>query len=88
MYRPFIIGITGGSASGKTLFLDKLLNTFHPNQVCLISQDNYYKARTSSQWMIRDSIILIHPIQLILNNMLMTYGEFRGENCFQTGIYF
>ncbi|WP_209331335.1 uridine kinase [Lunatimonas salinarum] len=45
MKKPFIVGITGGSASGKTLFLDKLLNAFEPNQVCLISQDNYYKPR-------------------------------------------
>ncbi|ERM83777.1 uridine kinase [Rhodonellum psychrophilum GCM71 = DSM 17998] len=45
MNKPFIVGITGGSASGKTLFLDKLLNSFEPNQVCLISQDNYYRAR-------------------------------------------
>ncbi|MFC4870399.1 uridine kinase [Negadavirga shengliensis] len=43
MNRPFIVGITGGSASGKTLFLDKLLDAFEPDQVCLISQDNYYK---------------------------------------------
>lgn len=45
MKKPFIVGITGGSASGKTLFLDKLLHSFEPGQVCLISQDNYYKAR-------------------------------------------
>jgi uridine kinase len=45
MNKPFIVGITGGSASGKTLFLDKLIQTFEPGQVCLISQDNYYKAR-------------------------------------------
>ncbi|MEX2512573.1 MAG: uridine kinase [Cyclobacteriaceae bacterium] len=45
MPNPFIIGITGGSASGKTLFLDKLLKGFDPGQVCLISQDNYYKPR-------------------------------------------
>lgn len=45
MKKPFIVGITGGSASGKTLFLDKLLNAFEPHQVCLISQDNYYKPR-------------------------------------------
>jgi uridine kinase len=42
---PFIIGITGGSGSGKTLFLNKLLNQFAANQVCLISQDNYYRKR-------------------------------------------
>ena len=45
MKKPFIVGITGGSASGKTLFLERLLNTFEPGEVCLISQDNYYKPR-------------------------------------------
>ncbi|MFN3802363.1 uridine kinase [Belliella pelovolcani] len=45
MSKPFIVGITGGSASGKTLFLDKLLHSFESHQVCLISQDNYYKPR-------------------------------------------
>ncbi|MBD3626848.1 uridine kinase [Cyclobacterium sp.] len=45
MNKPYIIGITGGSASGKTHFLDKLLHAFEPEQVCLISQDNYYKPR-------------------------------------------
>ncbi|MGR3811598.1 uridine kinase [Jiulongibacter sp. NS-SX5] len=42
--KPFVIGITGGSASGKTLFLKSLLKHFTKEQVCLISQDNYYKS--------------------------------------------
>ncbi|WP_373400512.1 uridine kinase [Algoriphagus halophilus] len=45
MKKPLIVGITGGSASGKTLFLEKLLSSFEPDEVCLISQDNYYKPR-------------------------------------------
>lgn len=45
MNKPYIVGINGGSASGKTHFLDKLLETFDPRQICLISQDNYYKPR-------------------------------------------
>lgn len=45
MKKPFIVGITGGSASGKTLFLERLLSSFEPSEVCLISQDNYYKPR-------------------------------------------
>lgn len=40
--KPYIVGITGGSASGKTSFLKGLLNAFAPDQICLISQDNYY----------------------------------------------
>jgi uridine kinase len=43
--KPFIIGITGGSASGKTLFLSRLLRSFNSEEVCLISQDNYYLPR-------------------------------------------
>ncbi len=42
MQKPFIVGITGGSASGKTTFLNKLLASFRPEEICLISQDNYY----------------------------------------------
>ncbi|MFD3000225.1 uridine kinase [Pontibacter toksunensis] len=45
MQKPFIVGITGGSASGKTTFLNKLLTSFSPENVCLVSQDNYYKSR-------------------------------------------
>jgi uridine kinase len=43
MKQPYIIGITGGSASGKTFFLKSLLSHFSKDQICLISQDNYYK---------------------------------------------
>ena len=45
MQKPFIVGITGGSASGKTTFLRKLVDSFRPEDICLISQDNYYHPR-------------------------------------------
>jgi uridine kinase len=45
MNRPYIVGITGGSASGKTMFLRSLLSAFSPNEISLVSQDNYYKPR-------------------------------------------
>ncbi|WP_020604454.1 uridine kinase [Spirosoma spitsbergense] len=43
--KPFIVGITGGSASGKTSFLKGVLSAFSEDQICLISQDNYYLSR-------------------------------------------
>lgn len=45
MNKPFTIGITGGSGSGKTFFLQGLSSLFDPEDICLISQDNYYKPR-------------------------------------------
>ncbi len=43
MKKPFVVGITGGSGSGKTHFLTMLMDKFQKDEICLISQDNYYK---------------------------------------------
>ncbi len=45
MQKPYTIGITGGSGSGKTYFIKNLAQHFSSNELCLISQDHYYKAR-------------------------------------------
>lgn len=41
--KPYTIGIAGGSGSGKTHFLKLLSSHFSESEVCLISQDHYYK---------------------------------------------
>jgi uridine kinase len=41
--KPYLVGITGGSASGKTRFLKALSDYFSHADVCMVSQDNYYK---------------------------------------------
>ncbi len=40
--NPVIIGIAGGSGSGKTFFLHSFLHHFKTDEVTLISQDDYY----------------------------------------------
>ena len=45
MPQPYTIGITGGSGSGKTFFINELASHFRPDEICLISQDHYYKPR-------------------------------------------
>ncbi|HVW96754.1 MAG TPA: hypothetical protein VHA56_12365 [Mucilaginibacter sp.] len=42
MNKPYILGIAGGSGSGKTFFLNCFLKHFAPEEVCLVSQDDYY----------------------------------------------
>ncbi|HMV10088.1 MAG TPA: P-loop NTPase fold protein [Cyclobacteriaceae bacterium] len=49
MTKPFTIGITGGSGSGKTFFLKNLESRFTDSELCLISQDNYYHPREMQQ---------------------------------------
>ncbi len=45
MAIPFTIGISGGSGSGKTTFVQRLREQFTAAELCVLSQDNYYWPR-------------------------------------------
>jgi uridine kinase len=45
MEKSLIIGIAGGSGSGKTTFIKHLRETFNESELCVISQDDYYHPR-------------------------------------------
>ena len=45
MKRPYVIGITGGSGSGKSYFLQELAGNFSQDELCMVAQDHYYKSR-------------------------------------------
>lgn len=49
MQKPFIIGITGGSGSGKTSFIKELRQAFSESELCIISQDDYYFSREQQE---------------------------------------
>ena len=43
MNKPFVIGIVGGSGSGKTTFVKMLRHQFSEDELCILSLDDYYK---------------------------------------------
>ena len=43
MERPLLIGIAGGSASGKTLVASTLIENLGSDEVVMIEQDSYYR---------------------------------------------
>lgn len=45
MKKPYIIGVCGGSSSGKTHFISELRKNFSTQELCVISQDEYYKEK-------------------------------------------
>ncbi|THH41032.1 uridine kinase family protein [Neolewinella litorea] len=49
MAQPFLIGITGGSGSGKTTFIRQLREGLPDDKVCLLSMDDYYVPREDQE---------------------------------------
>jgi uridine kinase len=56
-----IIGIAGGTGSGKTTVVNQIINQFHHTDVCVISQDSYYRDTTNLSYEDRTKINFDHP---------------------------
>ena len=52
----FIIGITGGTGSGKTTIVNEVINLFDTSEICLLSSDSYYKNNASLDFNQRDKL--------------------------------
>jgi len=47
--QTFVIGVCGGSASGKTTVCRKIIETLDNKKVVVLSQDSFYKSLTEEQ---------------------------------------
>nr|KYP41012.1 Uridine-cytidine kinase-like 1 [Cajanus cajan] len=41
--QPFVIGVSGGTASGKTTVCDMIIQQLHDHRVVLVNQDSFYR---------------------------------------------
>ncbi len=56
-----IIGIAGGTGSGKTTVVNQIIHQLPKNEVCVISQDSYYNATDNLTYKERTKINFDHP---------------------------
>ncbi|MBE6138099.1 MAG: hypothetical protein E7176_06880 [Erysipelotrichaceae bacterium] len=61
MGKPVLILVAGGTASGKTTVVDKLLDIFGKKDISVIYMDNYYKERNDLSLEERKKINYDHP---------------------------
>lgn len=59
--RPVIVGVAGGSGSGKTTVARALAASFRPEQVQIVLMDSYYKDREGVPFEERTRINYDHP---------------------------
>ncbi|MBG9987646.1 uridine kinase [Aerococcaceae bacterium DSM 111176] len=62
MPQPIVIGVTGGSGSGKTSVSEQIVKNFSGLSVMLLQQDSYYKDQSSLTFEERLNTNYDHPL--------------------------
>ncbi|MBD3250176.1 MAG: uridine kinase [Candidatus Pacebacteria bacterium] len=62
--QPFIIGIAGGSGSGKTTAVENLIKTLDPASILCLSHDDYYRDQSHKTMQERVKTNYDHPAAL------------------------
>lgn len=70
--RPLVLGIAGGTGSGKTTVAQRIVAHFRPGDVCHIQHDAYYRHRPDLSFEERQSVNYDHPDSLD-NDLLIAH---------------
>jgi len=82
-----IIGIAGGTGSGKTTVVEQIVAELPIYEVCVISQDSYYKDTSHLSYDERVKINFDHPSSIDFDLLIIHLNELRNGNSFEQPIY-
>jgi uridine kinase len=82
-----IIGISGGTASGKTSLVKELTKFFSKEKLQVISQDSYYHSNTDLSIAERAKINFDHPNSIDFDLLVKHIVEIKSGNLIQVPSY-
>lgn len=82
-----IIGIAGGTGSGKTTVVDQIVEQLPKDEVCIISQDSYYKDTSDMTYEERVKINFDHPQSIDFDLLVSHLKELRGGKSISQPVY-
>lgn len=82
-----IIGITGGSGSGKTTVVRNILEKINRSEVAVLSQDSYYKDNSHLTLEERRLINFDHPDSIEFDLLVRHLEELRSGNSVEEPTY-
>lgn len=86
-FTMLIIGIAGGTGSGKTTVVNQILNQLPNDEVCVISQDSYYKATDDLSYDERIKINFDHPKSIDFDLLVKHLEQLKNGNIIDQPIY-
>lgn len=85
--RPIIVGVAGGSGSGKTTIARHLLEILGENHITYIPHDNYYKDLSHLTEEERDARNFDHPDALDTHLMIADLHKLKSMEAVQIPVY-
>ena len=82
-----IIGITGGTGSGKTTLVKQLLTELSEKEISVISQDSYYKNTTDLTYEKRTQINFDHPDSIDFDLLIAQLTALKEGKTIQQPVY-
>jgi uridine kinase len=81
------IGIAGGTGSGKTTVVQQIVEQLPEGEVCVISQDSYYKDTSHLSYDERVNINFDHPKAIDFDLMALHIQELQKGNSIEQPVY-
>lgn len=82
-----IIGIAGGTGSGKTTVVKQILSQLPKDEVCVISQDSYYKVTDGMSYDERTQINFDHPNAIDFDLLVNDLKKLKNGETVEQPIY-
>ena len=82
-----IIGIAGGTGCGKTTVVEQIIAQLPVDEVCVISQDSYYKDTSELSYQERVKINFDHPNSIDFDLLLQHLKALRDGASFEQPVY-
>mgnify|MGYP000970339158 CR=1 FL=1 len=87
MHRAFVIGIAGGTGSGKTTVAELIAEDLGPDRVAVIVQDHYYRDLSHLPFEDRARFNFDHPDAVDAKTMARDVRELKEGRAIQRPVY-
>ncbi|CAM0911879.1 unnamed protein product [Alopecurus aequalis] len=85
--QPFVIGVCGGTASGKTTVCDMIIQQLHDHRVVLVNQDSFYRGLTEEESEHVGEYNFDHPDAFDTDRLLECMGKLKSGKSVNIPIY-
>jgi uridine kinase len=86
-HGPVVIGVAGGSGSGKTTVVRRIVESLGDDQVTVMDHDRYYRDRNDLRLEDRAALNYDHPDSLETDLMVRHVHELRAGHAVEAPVY-